>query len=141
MPATITQRSRECETHNSGAPSAKFSYCACAARKFSDLRRKRTFSTKSAQSVSSARGISRSANRRIADCRPRASGYRPSLAVGSTNTAIVTASALLAGRGLDELPTALIVQAVTLPAIFGALSQTLAYRRTAKASVGSAARI
>ncbi len=64
-----------------------------------------------------------------------------SLAVGSTNTAIVAASALLAGRGLDELPAALIVQAVTLPAIFGALSQTLAYRRTAKASVGSAARI
>ncbi len=30
-----------------------------------------------AQSVSSARGISRSANRRIADCRPRASGCRP----------------------------------------------------------------
>ena len=29
-----------------------------------------------AQSVSSARGICRSANRRIADCRPRASGYR-----------------------------------------------------------------
>ncbi len=28
-----------------------------------------------------------------------------------------------------------IVQAVALPAIFGALSQTLAYRRTAKASV------
>ena len=54
---------------------------------------------------------------------------------------IVAASALLAGRGLDEVPAALIVQAVTLPAIFGALSQTLAYRRTAKASVGSAARI
>ena len=30
-----------------------------------------------AQSVSSARGTSRSAIRRIADCRPRASGYRP----------------------------------------------------------------
>jgi len=29
-----------------------------------------------AQSVCSARGICRSANRRIADCRPRASGYR-----------------------------------------------------------------
>ncbi len=58
-----------------------------------------------------------------------------SLAVGSTNTVIVAASALLAGRGLDEVPAALIVQAVTLPAIFGALSQTLAYRRTAKASV------
>ncbi len=58
-----------------------------------------------------------------------------SLAVGGTNTAIVAASALLAGRGLDELPAALIVQAVTLPAIFGVLSQTLAYRRTAEASV------
>lgn len=52
------------------------------------------------------------------------------LLAGSINTTIVTADILAAGRGLDQLPTALIVQALTLPLLFGALSQTLSFRRT-----------
>ena len=52
------------------------------------------------------------------------------LAAGGINTAIVATDSLLAGRGLDQLPAGLILQALTLPAVFGAMSQTLAFRRT-----------
>jgi hypothetical protein len=52
------------------------------------------------------------------------------LLAGGINTTIVAADILAAGRGLDQLPTALIAQALTLPILFGALSQTLSFRRT-----------
>lgn len=52
------------------------------------------------------------------------------LAAGGINTAIVASAALIAGRGLDQLPLALIVQALTLPVLFGALSQAMSFRRT-----------
>jgi hypothetical protein len=51
------------------------------------------------------------------------------LAAGSINTAIVVTDGLAAGRGLDQVPVALIAQALILPVIFGALSQTLSFRR------------
>ena len=51
------------------------------------------------------------------------------LAAGAVNTAIVASAALMAGRGLDQLPVALIVQALTLPTLFGALSQAVSFRR------------
>jgi hypothetical protein len=54
------------------------------------------------------------------------------LVAGGINTAIVAVDSLLAGRGLDQMPLALIAQAVTLPIVFGALSQTLAFRRTTR---------
>lgn len=57
------------------------------------------------------------------------------LAAGSINTAIVATDILLAGGSLDQLPVALVVQALTLPAVFGALSQALSFRR----AVGRAA--
>lgn len=51
------------------------------------------------------------------------------LAAGTINTAIVATQSILAGQGLDQLPVALILQALTLPIVFGALSQTLSFRR------------
>ena len=48
------------------------------------------------------------------------------------NTAIVAAVNLSAGKGLDQLPFPLILQALTLPIIFGALSQAISFRRTIK---------
>jgi len=52
------------------------------------------------------------------------------VAAGSVNTAIVASAGLLAGRGLDQLPVPLILQALTLPAVLGALSQALSFHRT-----------
>jgi hypothetical protein len=52
------------------------------------------------------------------------------LAAGGINTAIVAADSFAAGRDLDQMPVALIIQALSLPIIFGAVSQTLAFRRT-----------
>ena len=60
------------------------------------------------------------------------------LAAGSINTAIAASDNLLAGRGLDALPVALIVQALALPAVFGALSQALSFRRTIRLTARSA---
>ncbi len=51
------------------------------------------------------------------------------LAAGTINTAIVASAALIAGDGLDRLPLALIAQALTLPILFGALSQAMSFRR------------
>ncbi len=48
---------------------------------------------------------------------------------GSANAAIVVTIALLEGAGLNSLPVAVLVQAYTLPILFGLLSQTIAYRR------------
>lgn len=52
------------------------------------------------------------------------------LVAGGINTAIVASANLAAGQGLNHLPITLIVQALTLPIIFGAISQTLSFRRT-----------
>ena len=52
------------------------------------------------------------------------------VAVGGINTTIVAADILLAGGSLDQLPVGLILQALTLPTVFGALSQALSFRRT-----------
>lgn len=51
------------------------------------------------------------------------------LAIGLINIGIVFAASVIAGRQLDQLPIALLLQAVTLPVIFGALSQSLSFRR------------
>ncbi|MCP4328553.1 MAG: hypothetical protein GY791_08980 [Alphaproteobacteria bacterium] len=55
-----------------------------------------------------------------------------SLAVGGINTAIIVSEIVLAGRGYDQLPVALILQALILPLAFGALSQAVAYRRAVR---------
>jgi hypothetical protein len=52
------------------------------------------------------------------------------LAAGGTNTIIVATTNLSTGLGFDQLPIDLILQALTLPIIFGALSQALSFRRT-----------
>ena len=52
------------------------------------------------------------------------------LAAGGTNTIIVALTNFSTGLGVDQLPTALILQALTLPIIFGAVSQALSFRRT-----------
>ena len=57
------------------------------------------------------------------------------LVAGGTNTFIVVIAILLTGQGIDQLPTALILQALTLPIIFGALSQALSFRRTISQSI------
>jgi hypothetical protein len=59
------------------------------------------------------------------------------LAAGSINTAITITDNLLSGRDLDTLPVALIAQALTLPAVFGVLSQTLSFRREIRLAVPS----
>ncbi len=56
------------------------------------------------------------------------------IVVGSVNTAIVAMVNLAAGKGLDQLPFPLILQALTLPIIFGALSQAISFRRAIKQS-------
>ena len=38
----------------------------------------------------------------------------------------------MAGQGLDQLPLPLIAQALTLPVLFGALSQAVSFRRSIK---------
>ena len=57
---------------------------------------------------------------------------------GVINTAIVASAALFAGRGLGQLPLALIVQALTLPVLFGALSQAVSFRRAIRRAESSA---
>jgi len=52
--------------------------------------------------------------------------------VGSANTAITALAALTDGAGLADIPTAPIGQAFVLPMLFGLLSQTISYRRTAR---------
>ena len=51
------------------------------------------------------------------------------LLVGGVNTAIVSSAALLQQGNLYALPVPLLGQAFTLPVLFGALSQAIAYRR------------
>jgi len=57
------------------------------------------------------------------------------LAAGGTNTFIVVIANIAAGQDISQLPVALILQALVLPIIFGAMSQTLAFRRTISQSV------
>ena len=54
------------------------------------------------------------------------------IVAGSVNTAIVATINLSVGKDLDQLPFPLILQALTLPIIFGALSQVLSFRRVIK---------
>jgi len=54
------------------------------------------------------------------------------LVAGLANITIFTVAGLAAGQSLDQLPAELILQAITLPIIFGALSQAIAYRRTVR---------
>ena len=57
------------------------------------------------------------------------------LAAGSINTGIMITDNLLSGRDIDTLPVALIAQALTLPAVFGVLSQALSFRREIRLAV------
>ena len=57
--------------------------------------------------------------------------------VAVVNTAIVATEVLLSGLGLQAVPVALILQALSLPILFGALSQALAYRRYLATARGS----
>ena len=57
--------------------------------------------------------------------------------VAVVNTAIVATTSVLAGHGLQAVPVALILQALSLPILFGALSQALAYRRYLATARGS----
>ncbi|MFQ5566311.1 MAG: hypothetical protein ACE5EU_08115 [Paracoccaceae bacterium] len=59
------------------------------------------------------------------------------LAAGGINTAVVASAALFAGRGLGQLPLALIVQALALPVLFGALSQAVSFRRAIRRAASS----
>jgi len=52
---------------------------------------------------------------------------------GSINASFVITSAVLEGVSVNNLPFALLAQAYALPAFFGVLSQTIAYRRAAQA--------
>lgn len=54
------------------------------------------------------------------------------LAAGAVNIAIITTAGIVAGQSFSQLPMALMFQALTLPIVFGALSQAIAYRRTVK---------
>ena len=54
------------------------------------------------------------------------------LAAGAVNTFFVATAYLVMGRGLHLLPVELIIQAVTLPIIFGAFSQALSFRSTVR---------
>lgn len=51
------------------------------------------------------------------------------LAIGTTNILIVIVVNSI--QSLDQLPLALMIQGLTLPILFGAISQTLSFRRTA----------
>lgn len=53
------------------------------------------------------------------------------LLVGTVNTAITAAAALIATGSLAGIPLPLLVQAYTLPVLFGLLSQAISYRRAA----------
>jgi hypothetical protein len=50
------------------------------------------------------------------------------LVIGGVNAAIATADGMLAGQDLNQLPVATMLQALILPILFGALSQTIAFR-------------
>ena len=52
--------------------------------------------------------------------------------VGTVNTAITVSAALSETGGLDDIPVPLLVQAYSLPVLFGLLSQAISYRRTKK---------
>jgi len=49
--------------------------------------------------------------------------------IGVINTAITAAATLASNGTISDLPVALIVQAFTLPVLFGLVSQTISYRR------------
>ena len=51
------------------------------------------------------------------------------LGAGGANTVLTGAVTLLSGHGLDQLPLTLVLQALILSMIFGALSQALSFRR------------
>lgn len=51
------------------------------------------------------------------------------LVIGGINAAIVTAGGTLAGQDLAQLPVAPMLQALILPMLFGALSQTITFRQ------------
>ncbi len=55
------------------------------------------------------------------------------LIAGSVNAAIVVAVTLAQHGGLNAMPLAPLVQAFSLPILFGVLSQSIAYRRAAGA--------
>lgn len=51
--------------------------------------------------------------------------------VGTINGAITVSAALIATGNLTDIPAPLLVQAYTLPVLFGLLSQAISYRRAA----------
>jgi hypothetical protein len=51
------------------------------------------------------------------------------LGAGGVNTIFVGVVTLLSGRGLDQLPLPLVLQSLILSMVFGALLQTLSFRR------------
>lgn len=53
------------------------------------------------------------------------------LAVGTVLTAIMAGLALIEGGGFGDVPTAQIAQVYALPLVFGVVSQSISYRRTA----------
>lgn len=61
------------------------------------------------------------------------------LAAATVNTAIVALANLLAGNGLSAVPLTLVAQALVLPALFGVLSQTLAFRRAVAGAASASA--
>lgn len=62
------------------------------------------------------------------------------LAIGGVDIGIIITDRLIAGRHLDQLPIALFIQAVSLPILFGALSQSLSFRRAVGATTPSLGR-
>ncbi len=52
------------------------------------------------------------------------------LAAAFVNSAIMTIDLIASGKGLSQLPQPLLLQALTLPIIFGVLSQAISFRRT-----------
>ena len=56
------------------------------------------------------------------------------LAAGTANAGLASIAILEAGQSLDQLPASVIAQALILPILFGALSQTLSFRRAIKLS-------
>jgi ABC-type transport system involved in multi-copper enzyme maturation permease subunit len=54
------------------------------------------------------------------------------LLVGTVNTSITVATALIETGGLGDIPVPLLVQAYSLPVLFGLLSQAISYRRAKK---------
>ncbi len=54
------------------------------------------------------------------------------LVASGVNSAIVVSAGVLAGGGLSAPPAPLVLQALILPALFGALSQAISFRRAAR---------